>query len=97
MFFLHFVLRKGDELPDLASGRISEVDQNVRMDVGDLRIANTRSFQSALINQSPCTDAFDFLEYRAGARMPIEPWMLAATPAQIFLHDPMQYGRITFL
>src|SRR5688500_3559614 len=47
------------------------------------------TFQAALIDKAAGPYAFDLLEYRAGARMPFQPRVLPAAPAEILLQDPM--------
>ena len=56
-------------------GGVAEVHHDVRVHVRDLRVADAMAFEAALINEPAGADAFDLLEDRAGARMPVEPGM----------------------
>jgi zinc protease len=76
-----------DQRNDVSAGRASEVDHDVGVDVGNLRVANAKSLESALVDKPAGTDALDFLEDRACTGMPFEPRMSSAAPAQVFLHD----------
>ena len=60
------------------------------MNVGDLRTAPAKSLEPGLIHESPRANALDLLEDRSGARMPIEPRVLSAAPAEILLQDAVQ-------
>src|SRR2546430_6046863 len=71
-------------------GRVAEVHHDVRVDMRDLRVADSSPFESALNDQATCPDAFDLLEHRSGARMPVQPRMLATELAQILLHVAVQ-------
>src|SRR5205085_668565 len=67
----------------------SEVDHDVRVNEGNLCVTNATAFHSALIDKTTGAHTFDFLEDRAGARVPLQPGMLRAAPAEVFLHDAM--------
>ena len=43
-----------------------------------------------LIHESARANALDLLEDRSGARMPIEPRVLSAAPAEVLLKDAME-------
>lgn len=88
-------LRNRDQLPDIFGGRLSQVHHDVGVNVRDLRVAVPKPLQSDLIYQAPGADTFDFLEDRTRAWVILEPWVLAAAPAQILLHYPMHDGRIS--
>lgn len=85
-FLRHFLLRERDQLSYILCSCVSQIDHDVRVDMGDLRIAVAMSFQSDVINKASSSDAFDLLEDRARAWMVLEPWVLTATPAEVLLH-----------
>src|SRR5512143_568532 len=89
------LLRDGDQLSDVLRGRAAEVDHDVGVDMRDLSAAASEAFESALVDQTTGTDAFHLFEDGSGARMPIEPWMLSAAPAQVFLEDSLKHVRLT--
>ena len=84
---LYLGLSDVDQLTHISGGSLSEIDHDIGVDVRYLGVAIPESLQSDLIDQPASTDALDFLEDRAGARMILEPGMLASAPAQVFLHD----------
>ena len=49
--FLHLALSERDKLTDVFSRRVSEIDHDVRVDVGDLRITVPVALQSDLVDQ----------------------------------------------
>src|SRR5205085_5791036 len=83
--FSHGLLSLGNQLANVLRGRTAQVDHDVGMDVGDLGVSHSMSFHSALVHQSSRADALDLLEDRASARMPVEPRMPTAAPAEILL------------
>src|SRR3954453_836354 len=85
----HALLGVCDERANIASRRVPKVHHDIRVDVRNLRVANAKSLQATLVNQSPCTPPFDLLEDRAGARVNFEPRVTCTTPAQVLLHDAM--------
>src|SRR5581483_6012610 len=91
------LLRDRDELANVARRGAAEVDHDVRVDVRDLRVAVTKPFEPALIDQSAGADAFLLLEDRARARMPIEPRVPAAAPTQILLQNSVHRSLIAAL
>src|SRR5689334_21037772 len=86
---LHALLCVRDQGADISSGRIPEVYHNVGVNVRDLSVSNSKTFEPALVDQSSCTDAFDLLEDRASARVNLQPRVTGATPTQVLLHDSM--------
>ena len=90
MLLLDRALRDRDELPHVMGSCVPEVHQDVGVYVRDLRIADSISLESALIDEPARPDAFNLLEDGTGAGMPVEPWVLPPSPAQILLHDAMQ-------
>src|SRR5438128_1651809 len=83
-------LRDADQLADIGGRCAAEVDHDVRVDMGDLRAANAISLESALIDEPSSADAFDLFEDRSRARMPVEPRMLSAAPAQVLLQHTVE-------
>src|SRR6185503_11740078 len=67
------------------------------VNVRDLRIADAIALQPALVDQPSGADPFELLEDRAGARMPVEPGMPCAAPAEVLLQDAMHDGGIATL
>src|SRR5438309_11674749 len=61
---------------------MAEIHHDVCVNVRDLRVANAKALESALIDETPSPHPSDFLEHGAGARIPIQPRMLAAGPTQ---------------
>ena len=94
VFLLHLSLGKADELAHVFRRRAAEIDEDVRVDVGDLRVADAVALETTLVDESPRSDSFDLLEDAARARVPIEPWMLPTAPAEVFLHDAVKDGWI---
>jgi len=92
-----FGLGNGDELANILCGGPAKVHHDIGVNVRDLGIAVTKAFQSDLVDKAAGADTLDFLEDRAGAGMVLEPWVLAASPAEILLHDAMHYRRIAGL
>ena len=84
---LHLLLGNRDQLANVFSGGLSQIDHDVRVNVRNLRVTVAETLQSDLIDQTPGTDTLNFLEDRAGTWVILEPWMLAAAPTEIFLHD----------
>src|ERR1700716_1215966 len=84
---LHLLLGKRDQLANIFRGGLSQIDHDVRVNVGNLCIAVAETLQADLIDQPPGPDALDLLEDRACAGVILEPRVLASTPAEIFLHD----------
>src|SRR5204863_10197476 len=89
-------LRSRDQLSNIGRGRMAQVDHDVGVHVRDLGVADAKALHSQLIDEPSCPDAIDLLEDRARAGMPLEPWVLAAAPAEVFLHDALQDIRISF-
>ncbi|MBV6519996.1 MAG: hypothetical protein MNPFHGCM_00100 [Gemmatimonadaceae bacterium] len=79
----------GDDSSHICSRRFAQVHDDVGVDVRDLRVANTKPLQSALIDQTPGTYAFDLPEDAAGAGMIFEPGMPRSAPGKVLLHDAM--------
>src|SRR6476620_4396002 len=52
------------------------------------------ALEATLIDEPPRPNTLDLLEDAAGAWVPVEPRMLSAAPAEVFLHDAVQDGRI---
>src|SRR5690242_15693337 len=94
VLLLHLALGKADEIAHVLRRCVAEIDEDVRMDVGDLRIANPMALETTLVDEAPGPDTFDFLEDTASAGVPIQPRMLSAAPAEVFLHDTVKDGRI---
>ena len=88
------VLRDADQLANVLRGGVAQIHHDVRVDVRDLRVADAKSLEPALVDEPAGADAFDLLEDRAGARMPIEPRVLAAAPAQVLLQNALQHRLI---
>ena len=84
---LDLVLGNRDQITNVFRGCVSEIDHDVRMNVRYLRVTLAKTLQSDLIDETPGADALDFLEDRAGTWVILEPRVLAATPAEILLHD----------
>jgi len=84
---LHLLLGERDQLSNIFRGGVSEIDHDVRVNMRNLGITVTEAFQTDLIDQPPGAYAFNLLEDRARAGVILEPGMLAAPPAEIFLHD----------
>jgi hypothetical protein len=89
------LLSDRDQLANILRGCLAEVDHDVRVNVRDLSITVSKSFQPALIHESAGTDSLDLLEDRPGAWVELKPGMSASSPAQILLHDAMHHGSIT--
>src|SRR5437899_650521 len=68
----HFRPSRIDQLTHVGGGGVAEVDHDVGVHVGDLRIAHAKSLQSTLVDEASGADAFDLLEDGSGARMPVE-------------------------
>ena len=83
----HHGLRVPDQRDDVSARRMAEVHHDVGVDVRDLGVADAKALEPALIDEPAGADALDLLEDRTGARVPVEPGMPAAAPAQILLHD----------
>src|SRR5689334_7135747 len=75
------------QLAYLGGRRRAEVDDDVRMQVGNLRIADAMALQSTLIDQSTRADVLDLLEDRSGARMDVEPRVTRPAPREVLLED----------
>lgn len=84
---LHLVLSNRDQLANVLRGRVSQIDHDIGMNVRYLRVTVTKTLQSDLIDETSGANALDLLEDRASTWVIFEPWMLATTPAEIFLHD----------
>src|SRR5918912_1238397 len=56
--------------------------------------AVSEALEPALVDEAPRADAFDLLEDRAGARVPVEPRVARAAPAQVLLQDAMHRGGV---
>ena len=93
----HAFLRVCNQGADVARRRMAEVDEDVRVDVRDLRVTDAVTLEAALVDEAACADVLDLLEDGPGAGMPVEPGMLAAAPAQVFLRDPVKHRRILAL
>src|SRR5215212_10691569 len=93
----HGGLRMPDQRDHVGRGRVTEVDHDVRVDVRDLGVPDAEPLEAALIDESAGADPLDLLEDRAGARMPLEPGMPSAAPAQVLLHDAVHDGGIAAL
>ena len=92
---LHLALGEANELPHFLRGRVAEIDENVRVDVRDLRISDAMAFETALVDKATGADTFDLLEDAASARVPIEPRVFSSAPAEVFLHDAVKNGGIS--
>src|SRR5687768_1827391 len=57
--FLDGPLREGDQLADVLRRGGAEVDHDVRVDVGDLRVADAVALEPALVDQPSRADALD--------------------------------------
>src|SRR5262245_54000149 len=90
----HRSLSDRDQLANILRARVTQVDHDVRVDVRDLGVPFAKALEATLIDKSSRADAFYLLEDRAGARMPLEPGMSAATPTQVLLEDALQVGLI---
>jgi zinc protease len=84
-----------DERANIAGRRVPEVHHDVRVDVGDLRIAHAKSLQPALVDETSGAYAFDLLEDRPGTRVNLEPRVTRSAPAQVLLHDAMHCAGVT--
>jgi len=71
----HRLLGVRDECAHVGGGRATEVHDDVRVDVRDLRATDAESLESALVDEPSRPDALDLLEGRARARMNLEPRM----------------------
>ena len=91
---LDCVLRDDNQLANIASGRLAEVDHDVGVNVRDLGIAMAESLEPALVDETASSHSLDFFEDRAGAWMELKPGMTCTPPAQILLHDAMHDGGI---
>src|SRR5215213_1472527 len=78
-----------DQRANIGGRRATEVHHDVRVNVRDLRVANPKPLQAALVDQATRPDALDLLEDRSGARMNLEPGVTRTPPAQVLLHDAM--------
>src|SRR5215216_5201694 len=83
-----------DERTNIPRGRVAEVDHDVRVDVGDLSVADAKALEPALVDQTARANALDLLEDRPGARVNLEPRVTGAAPAQVFLHDTVHGARV---
>ena len=86
---LYRLLRVRDHRPHIRRGGVSQVDENVGVNVRNLCIANAKALEAALIDQSTGTHTLDLLENRSRARMHSEPRMPRATPRQVLLQNAM--------
>src|SRR6185369_16535580 len=59
--------------------------------------ADAIALEPALVDEPAGPDAFELLEDGTGARVPVEPGMPSAAPAEILLQDAMHDRRITAL
>ena len=84
---LHLLLGNRDQLANVFRGGVSQIDHDVRMNVRYLRVTMAETLQSDLIDETACANTLDLLEDGTGTWVIFEPRMLAATPAEIFLHD----------
>lgn len=94
---LYLLLGDGDELANVFRGGPSQIDHDVGVNVRDLRVTVAETLQSDLVDQPTGSNSFDLLEDRSGTRVILEPWVLAAAPAEIFLHDAVHDGFVTTL
>ena len=92
---LHFLLGDGDQLANVFRGGLSQIDHDVRVNVRDLCVTVAETLQSDFIDQPSGAHSFDFLEDRPGAWVILEPWVLPAAPAEIFLHDAVHDRFLT--
>src|SRR5205085_1597258 len=90
VLFLDRLLRGLDQAAHVGGRCTAEVHHDVRVDMRNLRVALPKAFHSALIHETTSANAFDLLEDRSRARVPIQPWMLSPAPAEILLHDAVQ-------
>src|SRR3954463_6538263 len=86
----HSLTSRVDEPADIFGSGVAKVDHDVGVHVRDLRVSHAKALQTALIDEPPGADAFDFLEDGAGAGVPVEPGMFRSAPAEVLLHDAMQ-------
>jgi len=84
-----------DQFANVFRTGLTEIDHDVGVNVRDLGVTVSESFQPALVHESAGTNSFDLLEDGAGAWVELKPGMSASSPAQILLHDAMHHGRIT--
>src|SRR4030081_1096056 len=84
---LHLVLSNRDQLANVLSGGLPQVDHDIRVNVRNLGVALAEPLQANLVDETAGANTLDFLEDRASAWMVLEPRMLATTPAEIFLHN----------
>ena len=93
-FLFHSSLSDRDQLANILRGRVTQVDHDVRVDVRDLGVAFAKALEPTLIDKSSRADAFNLLEDRTSARMPLEPGMATAAPTQVLLEDALQVALI---
>src|SRR5687767_14917261 len=93
----HRLLSDANQLAHVARGGAAEVDNDVRVDVRDLRVAHAVPLEPALIDETPRSHPLDFLEDRPGARMELKPRVLAAAPAEVLLKNAVHCGLVTGL
>src|SRR5512144_580363 len=87
---LYCALSQRDQRSHVGRGRAAEVDDDVGVEVGDLRTADRRSLEAALIDQSAGADAFDLPEDGARARVDREPRVAGSAPAEVLLMNAVQ-------
>src|SRR6185437_2357565 len=81
--FLDHSLGERDEAANVLGRGVPEVDHDVRVHMRDLSVAESVPFESALVDEPAGADSLYLFEDRPGARMPFEPGMLAAAPAEV--------------
>src|ERR1044072_5200336 len=90
----HAPLRCRDQLANIGCGGMTPVDHDVGVHGGNLGVTDPKPFHAQLVDETAGATALDLLEDRSSARMPLEPRMLSATPAEVLLHDALEHVRI---
>ncbi len=76
-------LRMRNERMYVGCGGATEVHHDVGVDMGNLRAADAKSLEAALVDEPAGADAFDLPEDASGAGVILEPRMASAAPRQV--------------